>query len=333
MRNAVSRIPAQYRQSRVPYGRQQTRELSDYGNPPAEPALAYFDFARSLNDWFVDCYQRCRKIWHESGGSADVPFIMQLAGSEPEKIVRGRPSLAAFDLPGWIGMADAIGLSLYTNSGYVDMGHASINAVVNLASLTRLLGKDVFVLEGGNEAPNVTLDSAEFHYFGAVARSLDPRTYIYEFFKEKFLEDYAYSPGKVVTAKGKIRRPAFNALRAMFAKIETTPAPPIKPVLYVISNSMASRGNLRAGLLNSALLDLAADLPIVGILYGRTPALESGIPVIQPDGTVVSSREGLSQLFNEISPADTPERIRWRREVAKVLRTRPSNRRDRALRD
>jgi hypothetical protein len=282
-------------------------------------ALAYFDFARSLNDWFVECYQRCRKIWHEAGGRPEVPFILQLSGAEPEKLVRGRPSFAAFDMPGWVGMADALGLSLYTNSGYTDMGHASINATVSLASTARLLGKDVFVLEGGNEAPNVTLDPAEFRYFGTVARSLDPRTYIYEFLKDKFLEDYAHNPGKIVNARGKIRRPAFNALRSMFAEIETTPGAPIKPALYVIPNSMAARGNERAGLLNSALYDLAAELPITWIPSGKEPALEPGIPVLQPDGTIVYKGKDLSRLFCEIPPVDTPERSQWRREVAKAL--------------
>jgi hypothetical protein len=285
-----------------------------------KPTLAYFDFAQSLNDWFVDCYQRCRKIWHESSGRQDVPFILQLAGGEPEKIMRGRPGFAAFDMPGWIGIADAVGLSLYTNSGFPDKGHASINAAVSLASVACLLGKDVFVLEGGNEAPNVTLDPIEFQYFGSVARSLNPRTYIYEFLKDKFLEDYPYNPGKIVTAKGTIRRPAFNALKSMFAKIETTLAQPVKPALYVIANPMMVRGNIDAGLLNSALYDLSTELPILWIPFGTTPTLDPSIPVVQLDGAVSPSDENLSRLFRKIPPIYAPARIQWRQDVAKALR-------------
>jgi hypothetical protein len=285
-----------------------------------KPALAYFDFAQSLNDWFVDCYQRCRKIWHEASGRKDVPFILQLAGGEPEKFMRGRPSFAAFDMPGWIGIADAVGLSLYTNSGFPDKGHASVNAVVSLVSVARLLGKDVFVLEGGNEAPNVTLDPVEFKFFGSVARSLDPRTYIYEFLKDKYMEDYPYNPGKIVTSKGKIRQPAFNALKSMFAEIETTPVQPPKPVLYVISNPMLVRGNLNAGMLNSALYDLSTELPIMWIPFGTTPALEPGIPVVKLDGTVSPSDENLSRLFRNIPPVYAPARIQWRQDIAKALK-------------
>ena len=197
--------------------------------------------------------------------------ILQFSGGEAEKFARGRPSFAAFDLVGWVGMADALGLSLYTNSGYPDMGHGSIEATVNLVSVARLLGKDVFVLEGGNEAPNVTLDPAEFRYFGTVARRLDPRTYIYEFLKEKFLEDYKSNPGKIVTAQGRIRKPAFQAMRTMFQEIESTDSSPVKPVLYVYPDAMAARGNERIGLLHAALYDLAATLPIIWIPAGSTP--------------------------------------------------------------
>jgi hypothetical protein len=284
-----------------------------------KPELAYFDFARSLNDWFVQCYQRCRRIWHESGGRAEIPFILQFSGCEPEKFVNGRPGFSAFDMPGWVAMADALGLSLYTNNGYRDMAHATVNATINLVSAGRLLGKDVFVLEGGNEAPNVTLDPIELRYFGTVARSLDPRTYIYEFFKEKFQEDYRYNPGKIVTIKGKIRWPAFNALRALFITIENTPVAPVKPVLYAVSDSMAARGNDRAGSMNLALYDLAGTLPITWIPSGNTPVLEPGIPILQPDGKVIPGNENLSRLFRNIPPMGSPERIDWRQEVARAL--------------
>lgn len=281
-------------------------------------APAYFDFVRCLNDWFVDCYQRCRKIWHESGGRPDTPFILQLAGGEPDKIIRGRPSFIAFNMPGWVAMADAVGLSLYTNSGYPDKGHASINAIISLTSLAPALGKDVFVLEGGNEAPNVTLDPVEFRFFNTVARSLNPRTYIYEFLKDKFNEDYPRNPGKVVTAYGRIRWRAFNALRAAFKEIEKSPAPPVKPALYAISNFMAGRGNAHAGLLNSALYDLASDMPVMWIPAGTSPALAPGIPILQPDGTVLNN-ETLSSLFHEIPPVDSPARLQWKQAVAKAL--------------
>jgi hypothetical protein len=294
--------------------------LNEADNRFGEPALAYFDFAQSLNDWFVECYERCRKIWHENGGGSQTPFILQLGGGEAEKFMLGRPSLNAFDMPGWVGMADAVGLSLYTNSGFPDMGHASINAMINLVSVSRIRGKDVFVLEGGNEAPNVTLDPVEFRYFGTVARILDPRTYIYEFLKEKYHEDYKDNPGKIVTARGKINRPAFNTLRAMFSEIETTPVDPVKPILYVFSDSKAARGNERAGSLISALYDLSATLPIMWIPSGISIPLAPDIPVLRMDGTLVPANDNLSRLFQKIPEADSPARISWRKAVEENLR-------------
>lgn len=163
--------------------------------------LAYFDFARSLNDWYVERYMRCRQIWHEVSHRADVPFILQLNGHFAEKMVMGCPGHAAFDVPNWIAMADAVGVSLYTNSGYPDMGHRSILATVNILAVAGDMGKSVFVLEGGNEAPNVTLDPRELAFFGSVAGKLMPQTYVYEFLKDKFNEKYAQNPGKLVTSR------------------------------------------------------------------------------------------------------------------------------------
>jgi hypothetical protein len=281
--------------------------------------LAYFDFARSLNDWFVERYQRCRSIWHEASGRADVPFILQFNGGAAEKFMIGRPSFAAFDLPGWVDMADALGISLYTNSGFPDMGHASIVATLNLVAVASYLGKDIFVLEGGNEAPNVTLDPVQLAFFGEVAGSVGPRTYVYEFLKDKFDEEYRSNPGKVVTAGGRIRRPAFNALRRLFRQIESSPAVPEKPVLYFLSDSMASRGNPRAGEMNGALFDLASSIPIRWIPKGREAVMRHGIPVLRADGSLSPAHETLSHLFTSIPAVGTLARAAWRRDVLKAL--------------
>ncbi len=319
--------------SRFPDAARMNREYeSSFRSPDAVPMplnekdtrfgradLAYFDFARSINDWYFDCYDRCRKIWHQVSGRTDVPFILQLSGGEAEKIALGRPSFAAFDMPGWIAAADAAGLSLYTNSGFPDMGHGSIQATVDLVALARNLGRDVFVLEGGNEAPNVTLDPVEFRFFGNVARRLSPRTYIYEFLKEKFAEEYPHNPGKIVAANGRIRRPAFNAMSAMFREIESTPPVAVKPVLYAVSDPFAARGNERAGQINSAVYYLAFTLQIEWIPAGTKPRLEPGVPVLQPDGTVVPPDEKLSALFRNIPPVDSPARAGWRSAVAALL--------------
>jgi hypothetical protein len=281
--------------------------------------LAYFDFARSLNDWYVERYMRCRSIWHEISHRADVPFILQLNGLFAEKIVMGRPGHAAFDVPGWIAMADALGISLYTHSGYPDMGHQSILATVNLLAMTGDMGKSVFVLEGGNEAPNVTLDPVELAFFGSVARKLAPQTYIYEFLKDKFNEKYAQNPGKVVTANGRIRSKAFNALQKLFTDIESHPILPETPVLYACFDSLSARENVQASIRYAALFDLAAFIPIRWIPKGHESLMRPGIPVLNPDGTVSPVNDALSHLMSDVPVLDSEERTGWRQDVLKAI--------------
>jgi hypothetical protein len=285
-----------------------------------KPQPAFFDFTRTLNDWFVERYERCRRLWHEVSGRSDVPFILQFSGAELEKFVRGRPGYAAFDLPGWVERADAVGLSLYSNSGYPDFGHRSIQATVNLAALARDLGKEVFVLEGGYEAPNVVLDPGELEFFGTVALKLRPRTYIYEFLKDRFNESYASNPGKLVTADGMIRQPAFDALRNLFKRIEAFHPEDEVPALYVRWDSMAARADLQAGARYAALYDLAADLPVRWIPRGASVTLRADVPVVNPDGSITPSDERLSALLRSIPPVEAKERGPWREAVISLLR-------------
>jgi hypothetical protein len=285
-----------------------------------KPELAYFDFARSLNDWLVENYQNCRRIWHEESGRVDVPFILQLSGTLPEKLAKGRPGHAAFDVPGWIALADAIGLSVYTNSGYPDFGHASVQAMVNLAALAHDLHKDVFVLEGGTEAPNVILDPGELQFYGAVARKLNPRTYIYEFIKDQYDDPFASNPGKLVTSKGKIRRPAFQAFQKLFIEISAEKTPPDPPAIYYVSDALAARGNPRIGIMNAALYDIASDVAVRWMPKGSGMVVPSGAPVMTPDGNVSPENAQLSQLLHNIPEVDAEGRETWRHAVVEAIR-------------
>jgi hypothetical protein len=283
------------------------------------PDLAYFDFARALSDWFVERYQRCRSIWHEVSGRADVPFILQFSGGAAEKFLLGRPGFAAFDLPGWVAMSDALGMSLYTNSGFADMGHASIIATLRLIALARDLGKDIFVLEGGNEAPNVTLDPVQIAFFGSVAAPLAPRTYVYEFLKDKFAEEYDSNPGKLVAADGSIRKPAFDALRKLFGEIRSRRAIPEKPAVYFVFDSATARGNAHAGELNAAMYDLASSVAVRWVPKGYETVIRAGAPVVRVDGVTGEPTGALQALMNRVPPIDAFERADWRAQVVKLL--------------
>ena len=292
---------------------------NEYDPRFARADLAYFDFARSLNDWFEDCYERCRRLWHSESGRPDVPFILQLSGGEPEKFINGRPAFAAFDMPGWVARADAVGISVYTNSGFPDLGHASIESTVNLLSFARESGKQAFVLEGGYEAPNVLLDARELDYFGSVARRLSPTTYIYEFLKDKFDEPYAANPGKLVTARGHVRRPAFDALRKLFAELEAAPMQPESPGLYVRSDPAAARGNRAAGILNSALYDLASEFPVRWVPAGTHATLFPGVPIVGADGSLSPDNPDLASLLMRIPPLRSTERSAWKKAVVETI--------------
>jgi hypothetical protein len=273
-----------------------------------------------LNDWFEERYQRCRRIWHETSGREDVPLILQFNGFELEKFVTGRPSFAAFDVPGWVARADAIGLSVYTNSGYDDFGHNSVRAMVNFLAVARDLGKEVFVLECGSETPNVTLDPKELAFFGSAALKLRPRTYIYEWLKDEFNEPYSSNPGKVVAPNGEIRQEALRALRELFRQIEDSTAELEAPRFYAASDPEAARDNLHAGEVSGALYDLTADISIRWIPKGVHFTLIPGVPVISPEGLVSPANDKLSALLASIPRADTKERENWRREVIELLR-------------
>ncbi len=281
--------------------------------------LAYFDFVRSLNDWLVERYSRCRSVWHEVSHRNDVPFILQLSGGFAEKIIMGRPAHAAFDITGWMSMADALGISLYTNNGYPDMGHHSIQATVNLLAGANDMGKAVFVLEGGNEAPHVTLDPVELEFFGSVAGKLMPKTYIYEFLKDKFNEQYPRNPGKVVAADGRIRPRAFTSLRHLFMEIPSRSVAPETPACYVVFDSLAARGDAPVGKRYAAMLDLTGWMPVGWILKGRESTILPGIPVLNPDGTITPANDALAQLLSRIPEVDTAERTKWQQEVLRVF--------------
>jgi hypothetical protein len=285
-----------------------------------KPQIAFFDFVRSLNDWFEKRYERCRRIWHEVSGRADVPVILQFNGFELEKFVIGRPGYAAFDLPGWVARADAVGLSMYSNSGYDDYGHGSVRATVNLLALAKALGKDVFVLESGTEAPNVVLDARELEFLAMAPLKLRPRTYIYEWLKDEFNEPYTSNPGKLVALNGEIRQAAFLALRDLFTRIESANVEMEPPEFYFLSDPMAARDNLHAGEVSAALYDLAADISIHWVPKAVHIPLNAGVPVISPEGIVSPANERFSALLSFIPRADTKERERWRSEVMRLLR-------------
>ena len=281
---------------------------------------AYYDFARTLNDWFVERYERCRRIWHETSGRADVPFLLQLSGFEPEKLGKAGPGAAAFDYPGWIEMADAIGLSLYANDGYDDYGHAAISATITLVARTRERGKDVFVVESGCEAPNVVADRAQLDWLAQVARPLSPRVFVYEFLKDRFDEDYAENPGKPVRADGTLRPEAVAAVQEMLARATTVGVePPPSPRMQVVVDRLAAREDIRVANALLALMDVVGIMPVRFVRAGSAAAdTGSGLPTARL--TLPLERTPLTELLLRVPPPGTDARTQWFRELADMFR-------------
>jgi hypothetical protein len=182
----------------------------------ARAELAYYDFVAAVNDWVVRRLDRCRAIWH-ARERRRVPFMLQFSGYVPEKFEKGRPAFAALDVFDWMTRADALGISVYTNCEYPDLGHASVAAMVNFLRLGALLRKPVYVLEGGNECDGAVLDPAELRFFATVAAPLSPRSVIYEFLKTSYAESFSTSAGKLLGPDWAPRPAALDAVREAFA--------------------------------------------------------------------------------------------------------------------
>ena len=275
----------------------------------AHAGTAYFDFVRTINDWFIERYERCQRIWHEASGRSDVPFILQFSGFVAEKFAKARPGAAGFDLVGWIAKADAVGLSLYMNSGYLDYGHASVIATVRLLALARNLGKEVFVLEGGCEAPNVVLNEDELRFFASAAAPVRPKVWIYEFLKDTFDEEYRSNPGKLVQSNGHIRPAAMRLLRSLFNEIQTRPAVEEAPALAIIVDPTALRNDQALARASLALFDLAGIIPVRWATNESICTLPRNVPRIQFDHLLPDDE--IAHALMAAPEPETRERQEW----------------------
>jgi hypothetical protein len=186
---------------------------------------------------------------------------------------------------------------------------------VRLLELARDLGKDVFVLEGGCEAPNVVLDSTEMKFFGSAAAQLHPKVWIYEFLKDKFDEDYPDNPGKIVRADGRIRPAALQAIQSVFQEIENRTVTDQSPDMCVVVDSMAARGDQRIGRASLALFDLAGSIHVrwvtaESVKRGDTRCLR--LDLASADGE-------LKQLVLAAPDPNPDARAEWRNRVAAKL--------------
>jgi hypothetical protein len=243
------------------------------------PREAYFDFARSINDWFVRQYRSNRRLWHQFSNK---PFLLQLSGFESEKIARGRPEFAAFDLPSWVAQADAVGISLYTHAGYSDWGHSANKSTVRLLLSARDSGKSAFIMESGCEAPRVTLRSHELSFVTSIGLLLDPIGYIYEYFR--YERDGRVDPGMMVSPNGDLHQPGFARVSSELRSMSEKGKGVDDPCFVYLSAPFTARNSLVAGLVNRAVYHLAGYLPCRLLPWRQFNRIPTGSVVLVPPG-------------------------------------------------
>ncbi len=243
------------------------------------PREAYFDFVRSINDWFLCQYQTNRRLWHQYSGK---PFLLQLSGFESEKIARGRPEFAAFDLPAWIAQADAVGISLYTHAGYPGWGHAANEATMRLLATARDYGKSTFIMESGCEAPRVTIRPHELSFATHMGLMIDPLGYIYEYFR--YERDGKVDPGMMVNPDGGRHQPGFARVAEQMRSAAATRKAVELPCFVYLSAPLTARSNEVAGFVNRAVYQLAGYLPCRLLPWQRFERIPAGSVVLLPPG-------------------------------------------------
>jgi hypothetical protein len=261
---------------------------------------AYFDFVQSISDWFLRQYQTNRRLWRQSSTK---PFLLQLSGFESEKIARGRPEFAAFDLPSWISKADAVGMSLYTHAAYPDWGHAANLATLQLLASATDGGKQAFVMESGCEAPRVTLRPHELSFVTHIGLLLNPTYYIYEYFR--YERDSKVDPGMMVSPSGTTHQPGFNRVSDQLRSLAVSGKTLSVPCFFYLSAPRTARSSEVAGRLNRAVYQLAGYVPCRLLPWQRFDRIPTGsVVLIPPALNKAASARGLKRLLNKAKLRD-----------------------------
>jgi hypothetical protein len=243
------------------------------------PREAFFDLAQSMNDWFLQQYRENRRLWHRHSSK---PFLLQLSGFASEKIAKGRPEFAAFDLPAWISEADAVGMSLYTNAGYEDWGHAADVASLQMLAGAAESGKQTFIMESGCEAPQVTLNLHELSFATRVGLLIHPAFYVYEYFRYK--RDGLVDPGMMVTPEGIPNQPGFADVTHEMQGLTALAPSTSLPCFVYLSVPLTARRSELAGRLNRAVYQLAGHIPCRLLPWQRFEKIPPGMVVMLPPG-------------------------------------------------
>ncbi|HYT77134.1 MAG TPA: hypothetical protein VEL79_20425, partial [Vicinamibacterales bacterium] len=185
----------------------------------------------------------------------------------------------------------------------------------------RELGKDVFVMEAGCENPGAVADPRELAFLAGAAAGLAPRTWIYEFLKDKFDEQYTDNPGKLVRVDGGLRRDAAAAVRDAFARARAASPAPEAPAFRIAVTLDAVRTDRQTALAANAMFALASAIPVRWSAGLSAVADVSGVPVVRL-GAAAAAPDALATLLLSAPEPGTDERDEWIREVADRFKQR-----------
>ncbi len=224
---------------------------------------AYVDFVSSLNEWILTNYTTDQAVWHQY---SSLPFIFQIDGRTSDVLANGRGAYAALDITKWFSVADAMGISLYADSGQDDLGLDAMQGTLNLCGFATEFGKPLFVLESGTKGPAGEppkyMSDVLFH----IALPYQPVTYIYEYFQEShsmMIHDQRY----MLTLKGKPIEPSYSLVKRSFAALTTQSPIRLTPYLYIVSSPKTIRDDGLAGRFYAMTESAASFTPIRRVNY------------------------------------------------------------------
>jgi hypothetical protein len=235
-------------------------------------ALAYWDFASAINAWVVAELDACRALW-KSKTHRPVPFMLQFSYALAEKLALGRPAFAALDIFDWMSRADVLGLSLYTDCGYPDWGHASAKATVGFLGLAALLDKPTYVLESGSECHGAVLRPRELAFIVHTLRPLAPASVIYEFTKMSYCETFSTHEGKLVDNAWHVNARALRAVRRAWTDALKADARQPGPFVF---DPLARQPDAQALARRHALMRLALVRPLTFVTENALDSLPAG---------------------------------------------------------
>ena len=219
---------------------------------------ANYDFLRCVNEWFINNYKTNHDLWHQY---SDKPFIIQVNSEASNILAQDAGIYAALDVNQWFASADAVGLSLYTNSKQDDLGLGQMQNLLNLAGMSGEMGKPLFILESGHRlaAPELGIYLRELS--SRIALPSQPVLINYEYFQEFQLSkktDARY----MVNAAGRVFDPSFDIIRKNLTEVKTTKTNRLTPYLYIIEYNRGLRDDESAGKFYSLMQDAGTFVPI-----------------------------------------------------------------------